>query len=182
MGIEDPEKLLIKIAAILQELRIAYFVTGGFAVSVWGRPRATFDIDIVIRLFEPQLNSLAQALQALSEAGYLDYETAKQSIRKGKGSFNFIHSESGLRVDFFIEDWNELTQEQFKRRKAKSINRQKIYFISPEDLILSKLVWHKGSGSSRQLEDVESVIKISGKRLDRKYLIEWARKITVLNT
>ena len=38
----DPGKLLVKIARILDELGIEYFVTGGFAVSVWGRPRATF--------------------------------------------------------------------------------------------------------------------------------------------
>lgn len=40
----DLEKLLIKIAEILEKLSVDYFVTGGFAVSVWGRPRATFDI------------------------------------------------------------------------------------------------------------------------------------------
>jgi len=39
----SPEKLLIKITKILESLNIKYFITGGFAVSVWGRPRATFD-------------------------------------------------------------------------------------------------------------------------------------------
>jgi len=46
------EKFLIKIVQILENLKIDYFVTGGLAVSVWGRPRATFDIDIVIKLIE----------------------------------------------------------------------------------------------------------------------------------
>ena len=46
----NPGKLLVKVAPILDQLCIAYFVTGGFAVSVWGRPRATFDVDIVVQL------------------------------------------------------------------------------------------------------------------------------------
>jgi len=54
------EKLLVQIASILERFDIEYLVTGGFAVSVWGRPRATFDIDIVIKLGEPKVALLAK--------------------------------------------------------------------------------------------------------------------------
>jgi len=73
----NPGKLLVKVAPILDQLGIAYFVTGGFAVSVWGRPRATFDVDIVVQLVEPQMASLAKALRRISEAGYVDEDTAR---------------------------------------------------------------------------------------------------------
>ncbi len=33
--------------------------------------------------------------------------------------------------------------------------------------------------SSRHIEDVESVLKISGDTLDREYLKEWAKKLEV---
>jgi Na+/glutamate symporter len=46
-----PEELLKKIAKILDDLKIPYAVTGGFAVSIWGIPRYTADIDIIIELF-----------------------------------------------------------------------------------------------------------------------------------
>ena len=49
---------------------------------------------------------------------------------------------------------------------------EKVNFISPEDLILSKLRWYRISPSSRHIEDVESVLKISGDILDKKYLVE----------
>ncbi|MEK7154002.1 MAG: hypothetical protein AAB792_00395, partial [Patescibacteria group bacterium] len=51
------------------------------------------------------------------------------------------------------------------------------YFVSPEDLILSKLLWYKKSQSTRHLEDVESVLKIS--KVDKKYLKNWAGKLDV---
>ena len=42
------EGLLIKIADTLKDLKVPYIITGGMAVSVWGRPRYTADIDIVV--------------------------------------------------------------------------------------------------------------------------------------
>ena len=177
MPIEQPEQLLVKIASILEKLRIIYFITGGFAVSVWGRPRATFDIDIVIQLAGRDLPRLARALRLLSKGGYLDEETARRAAEKGKGSFNFIHPESGIKVDFFVERDSAFARSQFKRRVPKIIDGQKIYFASPEDLILAKLKWWKESGSSRQLEDVESILKISGDKLDKEYLEKWAREL-----
>ena len=48
-----------------------------------------------------------------------------------------------------------------------------------EDLILVKLRWQHISPSSKQLEDVESIFKISGDKLDREYLAKWVAKIGV---
>lgn len=47
-------------------------------------------------------------------------------------------------------------------------------FISPEDLILSKLIWYKESQSSRHLEDITSILKISKPNLN--YIKKWAKK------
>ena len=65
-----------------------------------------------------------------------------------------------------------------KRRVGIKINKQIVYFISPEDLILSKLEWFKKSQSTRQLEDIESVLKITDK-IDKKYLKNWAATLGV---
>ncbi|OGY65559.1 MAG: hypothetical protein A3A16_01710 [Candidatus Harrisonbacteria bacterium RIFCSPLOWO2_01_FULL_44_18] len=181
MKIESPEELLVNIAAVLEKLKIRYFVTGGFAVSVWGRPRATFDIDIVIQLIERQVNDLIKALRALSKASYIDEDMARQAI-KSKREFNFIDASTGLKIDFIVGPDDEFTRLKFQRRKSKTISGQKVYFISPEDLILSKLLWYQESLSSRQLEDVESIIKISGENLDWHYLEQWARQLEVWGT
>lgn len=50
--ITTPEQLLSKIAKILKDLKISYAVTGGFAVIVWGKPRFTADIDIIVELIQ----------------------------------------------------------------------------------------------------------------------------------
>jgi len=169
MEIINPEKLLLKVAPILEALNISYFVTGGFAVSVWGRPRATFDIDIVVKLIEPKVDSLARALRKISEAGYISEYAAREAIER-KSEFNFIDPETGLKVDFWITKGDEKSTMEFKRRITKK--------ISPEDLILSKLEWYKQTESSRHLEDIESTLKIS--KVDVKYIKKWAEKQSTL--
>jgi len=172
----NPEKLLLKIVPILDKLKIDYFITGGFAVSVWGRPRATFDIDIVVKLIEPNIKPLAKLLKQVSKAGYIDEDVARKAVRQ-KREFNFIDSDTGLKVDFWVEKDNLETKTQFNRRIAKKINNQKVYFISPEDLILNKLKWYKQTDSDRHLEDVESIFKISGEKLDKNYLKQQAERL-----
>ncbi len=162
------KELLGKIAAILEKLEIEYCVTGGYAVSVWGRPRSTFDIDIVVQFRKEKAKVLIKQLRSLSKAGYIDESAVVRAIDKG-GEFNFIHSESGIKVDFWtIKKGDKIGEQELRRRISKKIDGQKIYFISPEDLILSKLRWYKKSQSTRHLEDIEPILKIS--KVDLKYL------------
>lgn len=177
MEITSQEKLLIEIAKILSDLKIKYFITGGFAVSVWGRPRATFDIDIIVKLIEPQALPLTRALKEISKAGYADENMIKDAIRHN-GEFNFIDPNSGLKVDFWVA---KEKRPEFENRRMKKISGQEVYFVSPEDLILSKLQWHQETQSTRHLEDAQSVLKISGKKLDMDYLKQWADKLEVLD-
>ena len=175
----DPRHLLLETAEILRRLRIQYLVTGGMAVFVWGRPRFTADIDIVIELEEKHISELAEALKGLGEFGYVD-ENAMQEALLHNGEFNFIDGNTGVKVDFFIVDTHDpFVEAQMSGRKKKKILGKDIFFVSPEDLILSKLRWHGITPSSKQLEDVESIFKISGEKLDKEYLMEWAKKLRV---
>ena len=169
MEIED---LLIKITGILKSLEIPYIITGGMAVSVWGRPRYTADIDVVVEIIPQNINSLAKNLLAVDKDVYVSKEAMQEALEK-KGEFNFVHPQSGLKVDFWVvkDDFEKL---KIKRGIYKKIGNKIIHFISPEDLILSKLDWYKLSDSTRQLEDIKSVLKIS--KVDLKYIKSWARK------
>jgi hypothetical protein len=169
----ETEKLFKRVAQILESLDIPYLVTGGIAVAAWGRIRATYDIDIVIKLKERKIPLLMEALRKLSEFGYIDGEMAKEAL-KGKTEFNFIDPETGLKVDFWIKKEDEFSKNEFKGRILKEIGDQKIYFISPEDLILRKLEWYKLGELARDLEDIESILKIS--KVDLNYIKKWAKK------
>lgn len=166
------EQLLVKIAKILDELEIPYIITGGMAVSVWGRPRFTADIDIIVELIEKNIPLLAGKLLEIDKDVYADKEIMLDALAS-KGEFNFIHPQSGLKVDFWIVK-DDFDKQKIEKSIFKTIENYKIRFVSPEDLILSKLLWYKDTNSTRQLEDIESVLRIS--KVDLKYIKKWAEK------
>lgn|SRR4030042_3794888 len=176
MEIINPEKLLLKAVSALDKLKIDYFITGGFAISVWGKPRTTADIDIVVKLIEPKIMPLAKLLKKISRDGYIDENIARDAVRR-EGEFNFIDPDTGLKFDFWVVKEDKATRDELNRRIAKRIDNKKVYFISPEDLILNKLKWYKQTESSRHLEDIDSIFEISGKKLDKKYLKQQAEKL-----
>ena len=126
----DFENLLKRIAAILEKLKISYFVTGGYAVSVWGRLRATFDIDVVINLFNSKDAAvLAKELRKLGRTIYIDKEMMDDAI-KNRGEFNVIHAESGIKIDFWAA---EIVCEQSGRWHGlkQKILADKKFFLFP---------------------------------------------------
>jgi len=120
-------------------------------------------------------------LREISKAGYADENMIKDAIRYN-GEFNFIDPNSGLKVGFWVLKEKDSNSPELKNRKLKKISGQNVYFASPEDLILSKLQWYQETQSSRHLEDIQSVLNISGKKIDMKYLKRWAKKLEVLDT
>ncbi len=168
----NQEELLKKIANILEKLEIPYFVTGSMALAVWGRPRTTHDIDVGVQLSPKNLESLAVELLHIDKYVYVDEKAMEQAFET-KGEFNFIHSDSGMKVDFWVLKDELFSREQLNRRVPKKLDNQEIYFASAEDTILNKLLWYKDSGSARQLEDAESILKLK-KDLDFSYIKKWA--------
>ena len=169
----EQEELLRKISEILKSLDIPYIITGGIAVVVWGRPRFTADIDIVIELLPQKLDALAKSLLEIDKEVYVDEQMMRLALEK-KGEFNFIHPAAGLKVDFWIMKNDEFDKSRMRRRVKKKVAGVPINISSPEDLILVKLLWYKETKSTRQLEDIESILTIQ-KKLDWKYLQKWAK-------
>jgi len=164
---------LIKVAKVLDELKIPYYVSGGYAVSIYGRPRFTADLDMVIKMVPVQTDEFSGHMETLFPKGYVDREQINNAFKE-IGEFNVIDPESGLKIDFFIAQKGDFEEECFKKAKRKDVG-YKVKFTSPENLIISKLLWYKDSGSTRHLEDIESVL--SNSNIDKKYLDSWIKKL-----
>ena len=179
----EQEELLKQIGKILKRLGIPYAITGGIAVVVWGRPRFTADIDIVVQLIPQKLDALAVELLKIDKDVYVDRTMMRRALER-KGEFNFIHPASGLKVDFWIMKDDPFSRGVIKRGVRKRIAGTTIFLSSPEDLILNKLLWYGLIESTRQLEDIGSVIRIQ-KKLDWKYIRKWAtihKTLALLNS
>lgn len=171
-----PEELLAKIVEILGDLKIPYAITGGFAISVWGRPRSTNDIDIIVEMTEKNVKPLVSRIVALKKDIYADEDMVRDATER-KSEFNFIDPDMGIKVDFFVLADNAYNKLKIKRAILRDVfGVTKAYFVSPEDLILSKLLWSKESSSWKQREDIKTVLNNSKIKLDFKYINSWSKK------
>ena len=172
----QPE-LLRRVAAVLERLDIPYMVTGSAASSLWGEPRATHDIDLVVTLEEDAAPRLAGAFPA--DRYYLDAEPIREAVRL-EGMFNLIDVDHGDKVDFWLltaEAWDVV---RFDRRRRMPFDGFEIWVSSPEDTILAKLRWARLSGgSARQIQDAVGVFAVQRGALDQAYLDSWASHLEV---
>ncbi len=160
-------KLVVK---RLEDLKIPYILTGGLAVSFWGLPRTTHDIDIVI---EAKSEDKDKIVNSFKKDFYISEEAVRQAIEQ-RFTFNIIHYKAGLKIDFWLVKKDTFRISEFKRRLKEKIFNKQIYIISPEDLILEKLLWYREGQSTRHLEDIEGILKISKPNLN--YIKNWAEK------
>lgn len=171
--------LLVKVVKVLNKLHLPYLITGGIAVLLWGRPRFTADIDIIVELDAQNIPELHNALLKLGKTGYVDKDAMTEAI-KNFGEFNFIDGNTGIKVDFWVLKKNDkFDQLRLKRKITKTILNEKVCFTSPEDLILVKLKWHAAGASSKQAEDIESIIKFCGNKLNLEYLRKMATTLSI---
>lgn len=169
-----------RITALFDALGVDYFIGGSVASSLFGEPRQTLDADIVARILGTQAPQIAAEL---SSDFYVELESILQAI-EAQGSFNLIHLESMTKVDVFIRWRTPFAQSQFQRRQSKLLgagNPLKLFFASPEDIVLAKLEWYRKGGetSDRQWRDLLGVLKVQAGRIDTSYLAQWAAEIGV---
>lgn len=127
-----------------QRHEVKYIVIGGIAAVLYGVPRSTFDLDILI---EAESDNARRLLDALIDAGL---GTASLTDVEGVLSNEITVFKDRVRVDVqtytpgleFNEAWN--------RKKEMNYLGQTFYVASLKDLISSK----RASGRKVDLEDI----------------------------
>ena len=174
---KEQKKFLEKLISVLEATGIPYAVCGSLSSGLYGQPRATNDADIIIA---PTKDQLAGLLKSLEVGYYVSDETALKAM-KNCSMFNVIDNELGWKADLIFRKDGPYQLSEFNRRIRAKLMGIDLWMLSPEDVILSKLDWAKGSGSDLQFRDVFGVIKLQWDKLDWDYLRRWAKKLGVEN-
>ena len=176
----EQDELLRHLVATLEDLGLPYLVTGSIATILYGEPRFTNDIDVVVQLGLDHVDRLVEAFS--TDEFYLDSERVEQAIA-GRSQFNIIHPASGLKIDVIIPAMDAFDQRRFAR--AMRVNPADDYvasFASPEDVIIKKLQFFAAGGSDKHLRDIAGVLRISASAVDRTYIAEWADRLGLRDT
>jgi predicted nucleotidyltransferase len=159
----DLQVVLSDITKILEKLKITFHITGGLVSSLYGEPRFTQDIDIVVSL-DPG-NTLSSLLKEFQGSFYINDESIVKAVENQK-MFQALHMETMIKIDFHV---GEMIPGELSRSKILEILPEIFApVVSIEDSILSKLSWIK-NGSHKSRHDVIMMVKLNSD-IDITYL------------
>ena len=163
----------------LNLLRIPYMVTGAVASVVYGEPRLTRDIDLVIALRPRDARRFAAAWSA--EQFYVPPVEVieEESGRVAHGHFNVIHHQTAMRADVYLPGDDALNAWSFAHQVTRRIEDDEVILAPIEAVILYKLRYYQMGKSDRHLRDIHHMLRISGDLVDRPELERWAARLGV---
>jgi uncharacterized nucleotidyltransferase DUF6036 len=155
----DLDDALISLTSWLDRQQIPYMVIGGYAVTVWGEPRFTRDLDVTISVPAERLNAVVGSLCSnfialVSDALKFVGDTRVLPITIGAVPANIV---------FAALPYEETA---IARSRKIMLTGGSVNICSPEDLILHKVVSHR----ARDREDIEGVFRYRHSELDYSYL------------
>jgi len=159
----------------LTDQKIKYVILGGVAVSIYGEPRLTADIDVNIILGK---NTIDEFLKKARKYNLYPASTNVKKIAKKTGVMPLLFTKRKIsgKCDIIMAE-NQLEYTAIKRGKTRTIGNIKMRVVSPEDLIIHKIT----SSRPRDIEDLRGILIRQRGKLDIKYINAWLRKIDKVN-
>jgi hypothetical protein len=175
-GPMNPFEIASEVTEFLEQEGVEYFLGGSLASTLYGEPRFTQDVDIVVRLRPAHVSQIVQQFQG----GYYLSSTALEDAIRLKQSANLIHLKTNFKIDLIVSRERPFEMSRFQRRVRRTVAGRQFWFCSPEDIVLVKLEWYRDSGEAldRQLRDIQTVLMVQ-EGLDLGYLRSWADKLDV---
>lgn len=170
------ESFIKAILDVLDNANIDYMLGGSLAVWVYGEPRTTQDIDIVIALPIEKANALSAELEKIDI--YLPPDIILDRLMETQADIplNAIHGASGFKAEFFLlRDNDKLRNSAFKRRRKVDFGSGigEVFVHAPEDLIIYKLLYYSLSHQTKHIRDIGSIQKVSNNMIDYEYITKW---------
>jgi hypothetical protein len=155
---KDFEELL----SVFNDHKVKYLVIGGYAVSYYSQPRATKDLDVLIK---PDIENARAVYEALREFGApLSGLVPDDFVQRDKF---FRMGSPPLMVDILPEIGGVDFDQAWQRRVEVPLDPEMgltASFISSDDLISAKLA----AGRPQDLADVDALRKAHGSRTESR--------------
>ncbi|QQS35713.1 MAG: hypothetical protein IPM56_15950 [Ignavibacteriales bacterium] len=157
---------------VLTKNNIEYFITGSVASIVYGDPRLTHDIDLVVNLSISQVGDFVKAFP--SKEFYCPPQDViiTELNRYSRGHFNLIHLETGFKADIYFTGKEELQHWAMQNRKQIEFAGSMIFVAPPEYVIIKKLEFFREGNAQKHLSDIKSILNNSSELINFDFLSE----------
>jgi hypothetical protein len=164
---QDPDFISLFVTP-LETAGIQYMITGSVASSIYGEPRNTLDIDLVVLIRPDQIPLLPQLFP--ENDFYLPPSdvVAIESRRESRGHFNIIHHDTGLKADIYLSRNHSTLPWALAHTRRVKTGICEITVAPPEYVIIHKLEFYQESGHQRHLRDIAGMIE--QQELDLEFL------------
>ncbi len=162
-----------------------YCVTGSVAASVYGEPRLTADIDVVLLLQAQDIDSLCAAFP--EDIYYVPPEETLRAeiLRPMRGMFNLIHHSTQFKADIYVAVDDSLHHWALKNRRRIDLGGDGMWVAPPEYVIIRKLEYLREGQSDKHVRDIRFMVAatpVDRAMIDREVKLrdlerEWARCI-----
>ena len=171
---QDPDFISLFVAP-LEAAGINYMITGSVASSIYGEPRNTLDIDLVVLIQPDQIPLLPQLFP--EDDFYLPPSdvVAIESRREAHGHFNIIHHHTGLKADIYLSRNHPSLPWALAHTRRVQTSTCEITVAPPEYVILHKLEFYRESGHQRHLRDIAGMIE--QQELDQEILSKYIAQL-----
>lgn len=152
-----------EVIGLLEAIGATYAIWGGMAVIAYGEPRFTKDMDI---LLSPRQFPASLFVRRLQETRYHVDEVAVNRALNG-GFFNVIHLGYHIKTDFYVPTEPELLAMIADSVTLPFDEMRRAAYITPTAVNVAKLRAYESSESTRHLDDIASIVRLQGKKLDQ---------------
>lgn len=164
------EQLAAVVLDACEQEGIEHMLTGAFAHGLYGIPRSTKDIDVVLSL--AGADPIARVVQRLKGVVLFEAQMHFDTLTWGKRLVGESTGHPPFKVELFELFDDPFVQEQFHRKRllfSRQIQRT-TWLPTPEDIIVQKLRWAR----SKDLDDARDVLAVQGpETLDMAYIEKW---------
>jgi len=171
-------ELFVLFTGKFESIGLDYMVTGSVASMVYGEPRLTHDIDLVVRLPASKIKPVCDAFPLSDFYCPPEDILAVEARRKRRGHFNLIHHDTAYKADVYLCGDDPFHAWAMERRKRIELDDNAgLWLAPPEYVIVRKLDFFREGGSEKHLSDVRSMLAVSGDTVDRRAMEEWIDKL-----
>jgi hypothetical protein len=152
----------------LERLAFPYCITGSVAASVYGEPRLTADIDVVLLLKRQDILALRLAFPETDYYVPPEEKMHEEVARNSRGMFNLIHHKSQFKADIYLAAKDPLHAWALEHRRRVDLGGSGAWIAPPEYVILRKLEFLREGGSDKHIRDIRFILAATA--VDRAFL------------
>jgi len=144
-------------------------ITGSTAGILYGEPRMTHDVDLVVALTPKHVQAFVAAFP-IEEFYCPPADVITIEIKRGqRGHFNLIDHATGFKADIYLA-FDELHRWALAHRRTLDLDGLVVRIAPIEYVIVRKLEYYREGGSEKHLRDIRGMLEISAEAIDRSQL------------